>query len=157
MATEYYIVKPATKQVFYLGKRISCLDGINNWQYKQQASWPEWECFEDIVFDIQENARYFLEGYSDATVGQIWDFANAIYEFCDNAVYLDNDCSDNFVNWKDWETIDVFEDIFEMSELEKWSELFQLVPEEDWVTKDHVIYEYETVKQYLIKMRDKKS
>ena len=99
MATEYYIVKPATKQVFYLGKRISCLDGINNWQYKQQASWPEWECFEDIVFDIQENARYFLEGYSDATVGQIWDFANAIYEFCDNAVYLDNDCSDNFVNW----------------------------------------------------------
>ena len=155
MATEYYIVKPKTKQVFYLGKRISYLDGLKDWRYSKKATFPTWECYEDLVFDIYENAKYFLEGHSDATVGQIWDFCSAIWDFCDNEVYFDNDCNDDNLEWRDWQVIDVFEKIFELPELEKWAELYQLVPPEEWVTKDHVLYEYETVKNWLQKQYNK--
>lgn len=36
-------------------------------------------------------------------------------------------------------------------ELASWSELFLLVPPNEWVEKDHVVYEFETVKQFLQK------
>jgi hypothetical protein len=150
MATEYYIVKPNKKQTFYLGKRISHLEGISEWTHTKEARFPEWEFWEDVVFDLQENSRYFLEG-DDILVGQMWDLCSAIYNFCDDKVYMDNDCSDNAKTWRDWECIDVFEDIFDtpLTELEKWTELFQLVPREYWIIKDHILYEYETVKSYL--------
>lgn len=45
--------------------------------------------------------------------------------------------------------------IFELPELEKWADLYQLVPPEEWVTKDHVLYEYETVKNWLQKQYNK--
>jgi len=158
MATEFYIVKPSTKQTFYLGKRISCLEGINNWVHKQKADYPEWEEWEDVVFDLQENSRYFLEGWPETTVGQIWDFCYKIWEFCDSPVYMDNDCNDENQEWRDWECINVFDDIFgtPTTELEKWSELYQLVPHDYWVIKEEegvrVLYEYETVKNYLVEL-----
>ena len=147
MATEYYIIKPKTKQVFYLGKRITALEGL----YEKRPHYPTWEYWEDVLVDIQENSRYFLEGCRDATVGEIWDFCYQIYEFCNAEVYLDNDCSDNCSVWKDWQVIDVFEQVFkEETELEKWSELALLVPEQEWVVENKVINELETVKQFII-------
>lgn len=148
MASEYYIVKPKTKQVFYLGKRITALEGL----YGKQPHYPAWEYWEDVLTDIQENSNYFLEGCRNNTIGQIWDFCYQIYEFCDSEVYLDNDCSDTYSIWKDWEVIDVFDKIFTNSqdELEKWSELFLLVPEEQWVVEDKVINELETVRQFIV-------
>ena len=161
MGTEYYIVKPKTKQAFYLGRRISYLDGLSD----REPKYSEWEYWEDVVFDLQENSRYFLEG-GDMTVGQVWDFCNAIYEFCDSEVFLGNDCDEtdsitNYKNWKDYEVIDVFDDIFSTpSELEKWCDLIQLIPHEEWVTRKEdgisVIYERETVANYLKKIKEEK-
>lgn len=152
MGTEYYIVKPSQQKIFYLGRRISYLDGISLWQNKQKAEFCQWECYEDVVADINENCRYFLE--QDLMVGQVWDFANAIYEFCDDKVYLDNDCSDNFVNWKDWEEIDVYSDI--LTTKEAWSELISLVPREKWVINNSIINEYETVATYLQEIKQER-
>ena len=42
MGTEYYIVKPSTKEIFYLGKRIRFLDGVH-----PEESFAEWECYHD--------------------------------------------------------------------------------------------------------------
>ena len=150
MATEYFIVKPSTKQTFYLGKRISCLEGLSR---APEAKYPTWECYEDVIFDLQENSRYFLEGSTDATVGQIWDLCAKIWEFCDSEVYMDNDCSDTCKIWSDWECINVFEEIFELTDLEKWSELFLLIPQDKWVTHEEdgvkIVDEYETVLQFI--------
>lgn len=161
MSTEYYIVKPNKKKAFYLGKRISYLEGLSNTEPK----YPEWENWEDVVFDLQENSRYFLEA-GDIKVGQVWDLCYAIYEFCDDKVFLGNDCDEtdsitNYRNWKDFEIIDVFDDIFSTpSELEKWCDLIQLIPHEEWVTRKEdgisVIYERETVANYLKKIKEEK-
>ena len=151
MATEYYIVKPDKKQKFYLGRRISYLDGIPCWRHTQEARFPEWECWEDVVSDIQENARYFLE--SDLRVGQVWDFCSAIYEFCDDKVYLDDDCNDENTEWSDYEEIDVFSDI--LTTEETWCSLIELIPKERWIVEGNTILEYETVKNYLLEQYNK--
>lgn len=151
MATEYYIVKPKTKQTFYLGKRISCLDGLSTWSHVQKPRFPEWECWEDVVTDFNENNKYFLQGWPDLTVGQVWDFCYKIYDFCNDAVYLDNDCSDNFSVWRDWEVIDCTEDL--ISPEYKWLELINLIPEQYWikVNKDDtiVVDKFLTIKNIL--------
>ena len=36
-------------------------------------------------------------------------------------------------------------------ELEQWSELFLLIPPSEWVEKDHIVYEFETVKEFIRK------
>ena len=76
MATEYYIVKPNKKQLFYLGKRISYLDGIPNRAYKE-ADYCTWETYTDVILDIQENSPYFLEG--DLYIDQINNFCKVKY------------------------------------------------------------------------------
>lgn len=155
MATEYYIVKPNKKEIFYLGKRISYLDGIPNTDYKLEPDYTTWECWEDVLFDLESNNRSnFIT--PELTVGQVWDFCYALYEFCDDKVYLDNDCSNNSKVWKDWKEINVFEQIFETTEIEKWSELFLLVPENEWVHEknSNIILEYETVRNYLQKLKE---
>jgi hypothetical protein len=147
MASEYYIVKPSTKQIFYLGKRITHLEGISNWTYSKQANYVDWECYEDVVMDLQENSKYFVD--ADYRIGQIWDFCNAIYEFCDAPVYMDNDCSDN-TEWKDWQEIDVFSDF--LTTEEKWCELVAYVPRKYWIVDQqdiNILLEYETVLNYL--------
>lgn len=154
MGTEYYIVKPKQQKIFYLGRRISYLDGITSWH---ESALPveqfcEWECYEDVVADINENCRYFLQ--QDLMVGQVWDFANAIYEFCDDKVYLDDDCSPNFVNWKDWEEIDVYSDI--LTTKEAWCELIQLVPRDKWIVNNSIINEYETIASYLQEIKEER-
>ena len=154
MATEYYIVKPKTKQTFYLGKRISTFDGLSIWTYTHEPRFPEWECWEDVVFDFSQNDKYFLESWPDTKVGQIWDFCSKIYEFCNEPVYLDDDCSNN-KEWEEWECIDVFDEVFnEPDELEKWSKLYHLIPEEFWVKNDDIICEYETVRTYLERQKE---
>lgn len=153
MATEYYIVKPKTKQKFYLGKRISHLEGIPTWRYTKDERFPEWETWEDVVFDLEQNSRYFLEG-RDILVGQVWDFCSAIYDFCDSEVYLDNDCNDfNYPNWADYEEVDILSDI--MTTEERWEELINYIPSEKWVTEDHIVYAFETVKKYLQELGQK--
>ena len=146
MGTEYYIIKPSTKQKFYLGRRIHILQGLSQTKEPRYADWEYWE---DVVFDLQENSRYFLEGRTDITIGQIWDFCYKIYEFCNVPVYQDNDCSDNAIEWADFEEIDVLSDL--LSTQEKWCQLINLIPIDYWVMKDKIVDEFETVKNYLVK------
>lgn len=147
MGTEYYIIKPSKKQIFYLGKRISHLDGIPCRQYKE-ADYCSWEDYEDVITDLRENSPYFFEG--DMYIDQIRNFAAAVFEFCDDKVCLDNDCSETFSEYNDFEEIDVFSDL--LTKEEQWCDLISLIPSKDWVVKNHVVYEFETVKNCLHKL-----
>ncbi len=145
MGVEYYIVKPSKKQIFYLGRRISYLEGISN--NIKGADYASYENYQDVWLDVFENSHYFLE--SNYELAQLNEFFYEIFEFCDDKVYLDNDCNDNRI-WKDWEEIDktfVLE-----SRIEKWCELIELIPHDQWVVNNHVIDEFETVKKYLKKL-----
>lgn len=147
MGTEYYIIKPSKKQIFYLGKRISHLDGIPCRQYKE-ADYCTWEDYEDVITDLRENSPYFFEG--DMYIDQIRNFTAAIFEFCDDKVCLDNDCSETFSEYNDFEEIDVFSDL--LTKEEQWCDLISLIPSKDWVVKNNVVYEFETVKNCLHKL-----
>lgn len=147
MCTEYYIIKPSKKQIFYLGKRISHLDGIPCRQYKE-ADYCTWEDYEDVITDLRENSPYFFEG--DMYIDQIRNFTAAIFEFCDDKVCLDNDCSETFSEYNDFEEIDVFSDL--LTKEEQWCDLISLIPSKDWVVKNNVVYEFETVKNCLHKL-----
>ena len=152
MGTEYYIVKPNKKQLFYLGKRISYLDGIPNRAYKE-ADYCTWETYTDVILDIQENSPYFLEG--DLYIDQINNFCSAIFEFCDDKVCLDNDCSDTFYQYSDYEEIDVYTDL--LTKEEQWCELINLIPREEWVVENHIIYEFKTIEKYLQKVKKERA
>lgn len=145
MGTEYYIVKPNKKQMFYLGKRISYLEGISC----KEPDWCTWEDYLDVFNDLHENSPYFFE--NDLYIKQVYDFAQAILDFCDDKVCLDNDCSSTFSQYKDYEEIDDYTDI--LTTKEAWCELINLVPREYWVTKDNIVYEFETVEKYLMEVR----
>lgn len=107
MGTEYYLVKPNKKEIFYLGRRISCINGAPIWHYKKQADYASWECLDDVLMDLYENSRYFFE--EDMTFRQVWDLCYDLFDWCDDKVYLDNDCSENASIWLDWkETGSVF-------------------------------------------------
>lgn len=154
MSVEYYIVKPKDKKIFYLGKRINNFDGIPTWHYKKEAEYAQWECYTDVISDLWENNEYFFE--ADLNVGQIRDFCYAIYEFCNAPVYLDNDCNDSNLEWRDYDEIDTFSDL--LSSEEQWSELALLIPEEYHITDEtgNILYELETVKNYILKTQKEK-
>ena len=54
MGTEYYLVKPQTKELFYLGKRLSSLAGVPTWIHTQKADYAKWETVDDVFLDIFE-------------------------------------------------------------------------------------------------------
>ena len=141
MGTEYYIVKPSTKEIFYLGKRIRFLDGVN----QTEAKYVEWECYHDCLEDLFLNNFYFFE--SDYSLSQIYDFVEKLYNFCDAPVYFDNDCSETFCNWKDYKEVDVFSDMLDVKE--QLSEIISLIPQDKWIVEDHIVNEFETIVQYI--------
>ena len=150
MSVEYYIVKPNKKQLFYLGKRISYLEGIVNNQHEPE--YASYETYEDVWLDIFLNSHYFLEG--DYELEQINNFCYQIFEFCDDKVYLDNDCNDQKIWDESWEEIDLFDTL--ESRIEKWLELIYLIPQDEWVTETRqdvkVVDEFQTVKKYIEKL-----
>lgn len=154
MATEYYIIKPETKQQFYLGRRITHLDGIPNYTYNKEPNCSTWEYPDEVVEDLWLNASYFLEG--DYRLEQIKMFAMEIYEFCLGKVFLISDCNDDYVKYRDYEEIDVLTDLLKTDE--EWCELIELVPPKHWVTHEvsriKVVHEFETIRDYLIKIKD---
>lgn len=147
MGTEYYLVKHDKKEVFYLGKRISHLDGVPNSCYKTEPDFSKWETVSDVFEDIYENSTYFLE--PDMKWGEIQDACWAIYDFCDDKVILDNDCSDTFKTWSEYKEVGNIHDYF-ISDEELISDLVvSSIPEDFWVVRDNVIYEYETIKKLV--------
>ena len=119
MSTEYWIVKPSKKEIFYLGKHWDILDGINHWTYKQKAEVPTWEDWKDVVIDLVSNSYNYLSPTD--TLGRINQMAYEIFEWCNgDKVYVDSDASDNAINWSSWkETGDMLKIIEDYTKLEE--------------------------------------
>ena len=105
MGTEYYLVKPEKKEVFYLGKHFNGFNEIKSTTYCEsldKADYPSYEDWGDFFWDtLRENWAYFLS--CDLTSAQTSDVIHQIYEWCvSDKVILDNDCSKTFEIWKDW-------------------------------------------------------
>lgn len=102
MGTEYYLVKPEKKEIFYLGKHFYGFDGINNANYKEIAEYPDYDCWEDFFFDTLRNNWDYFYG-TELTLEEASDFIYAIYEWCRyDKVYFDNDCHDG-CEWLNWD------------------------------------------------------
>ena len=96
MGTEYYLVKPSKREVFYLGKHIQPLECIHT----SVASYLDVDCFSDFFLQCIDSNDGFLD--DEYTYKDIKDFAYLLYEWCNDPVYLSNDCSSDFEFWKDY-------------------------------------------------------
>ena len=124
MAIEYYVIKPAKKEVYYLGKHMMCPDGMANKHYNKEATYLEYDCYDDFFWDfLRENYHEFVN--TDYTLEQISNLIYNLYDWCEyDKVYFDNDCNDE-VEWKDWkETGSLFPtDEDEIDEKEELAEI----------------------------------
>lgn len=148
MGIEYYIIKPSTKEKFYLGKHWGTLEGIVQWCHhadiNYEGAYTDYECFNDFVVDVIDNLYDVLPSFY--TWESILDFLYKIYEFIQDKVYIDNDCSDN-TSWVDYKKIDYKSDYITIKE--QMSELILLIPKEKWVVTDHILNEFETLKTFI--------
>lgn len=101
MGMEYYLVKPEEKEIFYLGKHMSCPDGIVNRTYKSEPYWIDYDCFDDFFWDfLRENFSEFM--YTNLDLERLRDLIYSIYSWCAySKIYFDNDCRDN-AEWLEW-------------------------------------------------------
>lgn len=111
MGTEYYIVKPEKREIFYLGKHFNGFNQIKNATYCKsidKASYPSYEDWDDFFWDtLRENWDYFLN--FKITLEQVSDVIYQIYKWCvSDKVILDSDCSSTCEIWAKWkETGDI--------------------------------------------------
>ena len=111
MGTEYYLLKPEKRELFYLGKHFSGFNGIPSRMYRKsiyEATYPNYEDWDEFFWDtLRENWDYFLG--CELTLEQTSSVIYKIYEWCRfDKVILDNDCSISVEVWKDWkETRDI--------------------------------------------------
>lgn len=99
MGTEYYLVKPDKKEIFYLGKHVNPLDCIKI--SASTADYIDCESFLDFFLDLLGNNYDGLVG-SERTLDDVREFAYQLYEWCDDKVYFSNDCCDDFELFKDY-------------------------------------------------------
>ena len=98
MGTEYWLVKPNKQEIFYLGKHVQPIDCIRNAAIT--ADFIDVDCFSDFFLQIIESNDGFLD--EEYTYKDIKNFAYKLYEWCDDKVYLSNDCYNDFELWKDY-------------------------------------------------------
>lgn len=123
MGTEYYIVKPAKKEVYYLGKHIMCPNGIADRNYDKEATYIDYDCYDDFFWDfLKENYHEFVN--TDYTLEKISNLIYSLYSWCEyDKVYFDNDCNDE-AEWQDWrETGSLFPTNKEIDEKEEYEEI----------------------------------
>lgn len=99
MGTEYYLVKPEKKEVFYLGKHFTCPFGVADRTYKNNACFIDQDNFDDFLWDfLRDNSEYF----NDLKLEDIKEILYKVYEWCSgDKIYFDNDCNDE-AEWIDW-------------------------------------------------------
>ena len=125
MGTEYYIVKPEKKEIFYLAKHFQGFSGIPSITHRtsiKDAEYPDYEDWQEFFWDtLQTNWNYFLS--SDLKLDQASGVIYQIYNWCSSdKVILDHDCSETFNEWKDWkETGDITEILERIHETPKLS------------------------------------
>ena len=102
MGTEYYLIKPKNKELFYLGKHFSRFSGIPNTSHNDIARYPDYENWDDFFWNtLKENWEYFL--YTDLTLEQVSNVIHEIYEWCfSDEVILGNDCAESASRWLNW-------------------------------------------------------
>ena len=99
MGIEYYLVKPEKKEVFYLGKHFTCPDGIADRNYKKEADYIDYDCWDDFLWDFLKDNSFCFD---DMTLENIKEAIYKVYEWCsDGKVYFDHDCNNNR-EWTDW-------------------------------------------------------
>lgn len=94
MGVEYYIIKPKTKEMFYLGKDLWYqLEGISHFSPK----YTEYECVEDVICDIIKAHCYV----DDDRMEYITTLAYEIFTFVEGEkVLLVSDCDED-ISWRD--------------------------------------------------------
>ena len=118
MGTEYYLVKPEKREIFYLGKHMSCPDGIINGSYSDSLKDHvinlkpiNYDCWEDFFWDFLRENSYCFE---NITLEQSKEIIYNIYEWClDGCIYFDHDCHMNKVEWLEWKETGSLIDLFE--------------------------------------------
>ena len=98
MGTEYWLVKPNKKEVFYLGKHVEPLECIS--LSASTANYLSCNCFHDFLLDVIDTNDGFLDDSYPYSV--IKEFAYFLYEWCDDKVYFSNDCCADCALWKDY-------------------------------------------------------
>ena len=120
MGTEYYLVKPEKKEVFYLGKHFTCPFGIADKAYKNKACFIDQDCFDDFLWDfLRDNSEYF----NDLKLEHIKEVLYKVFEWCsEDKIYSDNDCDDN-AEWLEWTEAaslsDIIKEVTDHSKLSK--------------------------------------
>lgn len=152
MGTEYYIVKPEKKEIFYLGKNFSGFDKVPSMTYRRslnEAEYPDYEDWEEFFWStLKENWNYFLN--SDLKLAQVSGVIYQIYNWCaSDKVILDHDCSETFNEWKDWKETGsittILEKIHETPQLSDEGFIQELLEE-----NESIIFENPSYKNALI-------
>ena len=152
MGTEYYIVKPEKKEIFYLGKNFSGFDKVPSMTYREslnKAEYPDYEDWEEFFWStLKENWNYFLN--SDLKLAQVSGVIYQIYNWCaSDKVILDHDCSETFNEWKDWKETGsittILEKIHETPQLSNEGFIQELLEE-----NESIIFENPSYKNALI-------
>ncbi len=106
MATEYYLVNNTTKTTFYLGKRITKLQGVSSNSFNN----PSWKSVLEVQEDIKTNCIYFdLDGW---TAYQYYRFCEELFNFSQGSVKLVTDIDRDWPEYNDWFCSDFFTDEF---------------------------------------------
>lgn len=161
MGTEYYIVKPDKKELYYLGKHIVLSEFKNIAYGKVEAEFPPYNYYEELA-----NAMLEVNYFPDLYVEQVWDIAYDILEWCDSPVYIDNDCSYNFLNVKNYKETgsilnvykkfkDKYSNIFMLEE--QLDNLLELIPTNYYIYNENkMILPIPTIEKYIKESKNDK-
>lgn len=148
MGIEYYILKPEKREIFYLGKHFNGFDKIPSAKYRKginEAEFPAYDDWDDFFWDtLRTNWDYFLN--CDLKIDQVSNVIHQIYEWCSSdKVILDNDCSETFNEWKDWEETgsitSLLEEEHKLPKLSKDSFLQELLEENESIIFESPSYD----------------
>lgn len=105
MGIEYYIIKPRTKEMFYLGKDLWYnMEGIP----QREPNFTEYRDWEDVACDLIRARCYSCED----TMEYISLLAQEIYDFTDlEEVRIANDCEDDISWLKEYKEVKDISDI----------------------------------------------
>lgn len=163
MGIEYFLLKPRSKEYFYLGKHFPHLDGIVSSTYRQistqkdleqNAEYLAYTDSKELLVDIIKNSSSFQDLYLETII----QFVDMLFEWCTEPVIIINDSSFEYSLIKDYretgcilkflkEFKDTHDNLFTL--YEDVSELLSLIPSKYWITQDNILQTVPTLAQYI--------
>ena len=98
MGTEYWLVKPNKEEIFYLGKHVQPFNTLAT--SAASADYLEHDYFHDFFIELLETNDGLIG--TEYSYNDMQEFAYQLYEWCNDKVYLSNDCCNDFELWKDY-------------------------------------------------------